>query len=78
MGATGTTSTSTLTAGEGCTGGTSDQPSSNDHVGEVGLLATSRQTHTVSHLIIASLSGAHLRPHRSRQPILASCHGGRI
>jgi hypothetical protein len=37
--ATGTASTSAVTTGEDCTGGTSGQPSSDDHVGEAGLLA---------------------------------------
>jgi hypothetical protein len=57
-GATGTASTSRVTAGECHTGGTSGQPTSDDHAGEAGLPTTHRQTHTVGHLI-AALSGAH-------------------
>jgi hypothetical protein len=41
-GVTDTTSTSAATIDEGHTGGTSDQPSSNDDVGEAGLSTTSR------------------------------------
>jgi hypothetical protein len=77
-GATYTTSTSIVTAGEGHTGGTSGQPSSDDHTGKAGLLTTDQQTHTVDHLIITALSGAHLSPPGPCRPILASCHGGRI
>jgi hypothetical protein len=77
-GATGTASTSVVTTDKGHTSGTSDQPSSDDHVGEAGLLATSRQTHVVGHLIIAALSGAHLRSRRPRRPVLAPHQGGRI
>jgi hypothetical protein len=40
VGATGTASTSVVTIGEGYTGGISGQTSSDDHVGEVGLPAT--------------------------------------
>jgi hypothetical protein len=40
VGATGTTSTLAFPIGEGCTGGTSSQPSSDDHVGEARLSAT--------------------------------------
>jgi hypothetical protein len=58
-GATGTTSTSTVTVGEGHTSGTFGQPSSDDHVGETGLSATGRQTHVIDHLIIA----APINPH---------------
>jgi hypothetical protein len=42
--ATGTTSTSAVTAGEGHTSGTSSQSSSDDHAGEARLPASSRQT----------------------------------
>jgi hypothetical protein len=42
VGAIGTAPTSAVAAGEGRTGGTSDQPSSNDHAGEAGLLAPGR------------------------------------
>jgi hypothetical protein len=38
--AIGTASTSEVTAGKDCTGGTFGQPSSNDHAGEVELPAT--------------------------------------
>jgi hypothetical protein len=38
-GATGTVSTSTVTAGEGRIDGTFGQPTSDDYVGEAGLLA---------------------------------------
>jgi hypothetical protein len=48
--ATGTSSTSAVAAGEGRTNGTSSQSSSDDHVGEAGLLASDRQTHPVGHL----------------------------
>jgi hypothetical protein len=57
----GTASTLEVIAGEGRTGGTSGQPSSNDHVGEVGFLTTGRQTHIVDHLVVTALSSAHLR-----------------
>jgi hypothetical protein len=57
---------------------TSRQPSSDDHVGQAGLLATGRQTHVVGHLVVAALSGAHLHPRRPRRPVLAPRHGGRI
>jgi hypothetical protein len=40
VGATGTASTSEVTAGKDCTSGTFGQPSSNDHEGEVELPAT--------------------------------------
>jgi hypothetical protein len=40
--ATGTASTSAIAADEGCTDGTSDQTSSDDHAGEAGLPATNR------------------------------------
>jgi hypothetical protein len=62
VGATGIASTSVVTAGDGHTGGTSGQPSSNDHTGVAGLPDTSQQTHTISHLVAATLSSAHLRP----------------
>jgi hypothetical protein len=60
--ATDTASTSAITAGEGRTGDTFSQPSSNDHAGEAELSATDRQTHIVGHLVIAALSSAHLYP----------------
>jgi hypothetical protein len=41
-GATGTTSTSAVAVGEGCTSDTSGQPSFDDHAGEATLLASSR------------------------------------
>jgi hypothetical protein len=75
VGATGNASTSAVATGKGRTCGTSGQPSSDDHAGEAGLLATSRQTHTVGHLIVTALSSANLRSCRPRQPILARCHG---
>jgi hypothetical protein len=77
-GATATASTSEVTIGEGHTCGTSGHPSSDDHVGEVGLLATNRQTHHVSHFGVDLVTGALLRlrcPHRSE---LAPHHGRRI
>jgi hypothetical protein len=37
--ATDTASTSAVVTGKGCTSGTSGQPSSDDHMGEVGLPA---------------------------------------
>jgi hypothetical protein len=76
--ATSTASTSTVVASEGRTGGTSGQPSFDDHTSEAGLPATGRQTHIVGHLVVAALSGAHLRLCRPRRPILAPRHGGRI
>jgi hypothetical protein len=79
VGATGITSTSVIAAGEGHTvGGSSGQPSYDDHAGEAGLPSTDRQTHTVSHLVVVALSGAHLRPRRPHRPVLAPCHGRRI
>jgi hypothetical protein len=77
-GATSTATTSAVVTSEGRTGGTSGQPSSDDNAGEAGLPAAGRQTHFVGHLIIAALSGAHLHSHHPHQPVLASCHGGRI
>jgi hypothetical protein len=77
-GAIDTASTSAVAASEGRSDGTSAQPPSDDHAGEVGLRSIGRQTHVVSHLITATLSDAHLRPHRLCQLVLASCHGGRI
>jgi hypothetical protein len=74
----GTSSTSAVAASEGRSDGTSGPPSSDDHMGEVKLPTTNRQTHTIGHLIVTTLSGAHLRPSRPRRAILASCHGGRI
>jgi hypothetical protein len=76
--ATDTTSTSAIATGEGRTGGTSTQSSPDDHMGEAGLLATTLQTHTVSHLIIAALFGVHLCPCGPSRPVLALCHGRRI
>jgi hypothetical protein len=67
-GAISTTSTSAVTASEGHIGRTSGQPSSDDHVGEAELPAADRQTHLVSHLIIAALSDAHLHPCCPRRP----------
>jgi hypothetical protein len=78
MGATSTASTSAVTIDESHNGGTSGQLSSDDHVGNMGLLTAGRQTHIISHNIIAALSSAHLRPRRPHRPILASRHGGRI
>jgi hypothetical protein len=65
-GATGITSTSAVAVGEGHTGGTSGQPSSDDHAGEARLPAMGRQTHIVGHLIVTTLYDAHLRPCRRR------------
>jgi hypothetical protein len=56
--------TEPITTGEGRTGVTSRQPSSDDHADEAGLLTTGQQTHIVDHLVVAILSGAHLRPCR--------------
>jgi hypothetical protein len=64
--------------GEGCTSGTSGQPSSDDHMGEAGLLTTGRQSHPIGHLGIKLVAGALLRPHRPRRSKLASRHGRRI
>jgi hypothetical protein len=47
-GATGIASPSAVAAGKGHTGGTSGQPSSNDHTGEAGLSAVGWQTHIVA------------------------------
>jgi hypothetical protein len=69
---------SVVATGEGCTDDTSGQPSSDDHASEAGLSATGRQSYPVSHLVVASLSGAHLhlgRPHRS---VPALCYRRRI
>jgi hypothetical protein len=77
-GATDTASTSVVIASEGRIGGTSGQPSSDDHAGAAGLPAVGRQTHLVDHLIIVALSGAHLYPCHPRRPVLTSCHGGRV
>jgi hypothetical protein len=59
-GATNTASTSAAVTSEGHTGGTSGQPSSDDHAGEAGLPTTDRQTHNVGHLVVTALSSAHL------------------
>jgi hypothetical protein len=50
--ATGTTSTSAVVAREGRTDGTSEQSSSDDHAGEVGLPASGQKTHPVGHLSV--------------------------
>jgi hypothetical protein len=76
--ATVTASTSAVTAGEGCIGGTFDQSSSDDHAGEAGLLASDRQTYPVSHLGVNSVIGALLcmcHPHQSE---LAPLYGRRV
>jgi hypothetical protein len=67
-GAIGTASTSVVTASEGHIGRTSGQPSSDDHAGEAELPAADRQTHLVDHLIVATLSDAHLHPRCPRRP----------
>jgi hypothetical protein len=64
VGATGTASASAVTVGEGCTCGTSGQPSPDDHTGEARLLAFNRQTHPVGHLSINQVVGALLHPRR--------------
>jgi hypothetical protein len=61
MGATGTASISEVAIGEGHSGGTSGQPSSDDQMGEAGLLATDRYTHPVGHFGIKLIIGALLR-----------------
>jgi hypothetical protein len=76
--ATNTSSTSEVAASEGCTGGTSSQPSSDYHMSEAGLLTAGQQTHVVSLLIVATLPSAHLCSHRPHRPMLVPCHGGRI
>jgi hypothetical protein len=48
-GATDTASTLAVTAGKGCTVGSSGQLSSDDHTGKAGLLAFGRQTHPIDH-----------------------------
>jgi hypothetical protein len=78
VGATGTTSTSTVAASKGCTGGTSSQPSSDDHVGKAGFLTSDRQTHPVIHLGVHLVVGALLSPHRPHRSKLASRHGRRV
>jgi hypothetical protein len=47
---------------EGRIGGTSDQPLSDDHTGEVGLLTSGQQTHPVGHLGVNLVAGALLHP----------------
>jgi hypothetical protein len=76
--ATSTASTSVVAVGEGRTSATSCQPSSNDLEGEAGLPAAGQQTHIVGNLVVAALSGAHLRPRRPHRPFLVPYHGGRI
>jgi hypothetical protein len=71
-------STSAAAASEGRTGVTFDQPPSDDHIGEAGLLATSQQTHHVDHFGIGLVVGVLLCPRRPRQSELASRHGRRI
>jgi hypothetical protein len=61
-GATGTTSTSAVTVGKGRTGGTSGQPSFDDHMGEAGLSAIRQQTLPVSHFDIDLITSALLCP----------------
>jgi hypothetical protein len=60
--ATSTASSSAIATGEGCTGGPSGQPSSDDHACEAGFPATGQQTYIASHLIITAIFDAHLRP----------------
>jgi hypothetical protein len=74
IGDTSTASRSVVTTDEGRIGGTLGQPSSDNHVGEAGLLATGQQTHIVDYLIVTALTGAHLHPCRPHRPVLASCH----
>jgi hypothetical protein len=76
--ATDITSTSIVATGEGRTGGTSGQSSSDDHTGEAGLLATGLQTHTIGHHVVAALFGVHLSPCGPSRHILTLCHGRRI
>jgi hypothetical protein len=64
--ATNTASVSAVATGEGCTGGTLAQPSSNDHVDKAGLPATGQQTHHVGHFGIDLVTGALLHPRRPR------------
>jgi hypothetical protein len=76
--ATITTSTLAVATGEGCTGGISGQSSSDDHAGEVVLLAFSRQTYPVIHFGVNSVTGAFLHPHHPRRSELTRCHGRRV
>jgi hypothetical protein len=78
VGATGTASTIAVAAGEGRTGGTSGQPSFDDHAGEAELPATGRQTHPVSHFGINLVASALLHPRHPRRSKLAPRHGRRI
>jgi hypothetical protein len=70
-GVTDNASTSAAATSEGRTSGPSGQPPSNDHAGEAWLPDTGQQTLTVGHLIVDSLSGAHLHPCRPHRPVLA-------
>jgi hypothetical protein len=74
VGATGTTSTSVVTASEGCTGGTSGEPPFDGHTGETGLPATNRQSHAIGHLITALSSLAYLNFFTSFLEDLACLH----
>jgi hypothetical protein len=78
VGATGTASTSTIIDGEGRIGGTSDQPSSDDHVGEAGLPASDRQTHPIDQLSVNLVAGALLPLRRPRRSKLALRHGRKV
>jgi hypothetical protein len=73
-----TAATLAITTNEDCTDGTFGQSSSDDHAGKAGFPAAGRKTHIIGHHVIASLSSAHLCPHRPRRPVLVPCHGGRI
>jgi hypothetical protein len=77
-GATGTASTAADATSKGRTGGTSCQPSSVDHAGEVGLPASGRQTHPVGHLSANLVAGSLLCLHRPRRSKLVQHHGRRI
>jgi hypothetical protein len=77
-GATGTASTSTVTASKGRTGGSSDHPSSDDHTGVAGFLASGRQTHPVGHYDVNLFTGVLLRPCHPGRSKLALRHGRRI
>jgi hypothetical protein len=76
--ATDIASTSSVTVDEGRTGGSSSQPSSDDHVSKAGLPTFGRQTHLVSHLGIHLVVDALLRLCRPRRSELALHHGRRV
>jgi hypothetical protein len=66
-GATDTSSTSAVATDKGRIGGSSDQPSSDDHAGEEGLPAFDRQTHPFTQFGVDLVAGALLHLRRPRQ-----------